>query len=85
MVFNHEQFKEIIEDLNKKDKFINEANKEKYSKEFIDFIFKLLTYKQEDRPTATECLNHEWITNPLTAAIKFADEQSKIIEREKKK
>ena len=83
MVFNHEQFKEIIEDLNKKDKFINEANKEKYSKEFIDFIFKLLTYKQEDRPTATECLNHEWITNPLTAAIKFADEQSKIIEREK--
>ena len=85
MLFDHKQFKEIIEDLNKKDKFINEANKEKYSKEFIDFLFKLLTYEQEDRPTATECLNHEWFTgNPLTAAIKFSEEQSTIIEGETK-
>lgn len=27
-----------------------------------DFISKLLTYKQEDRPTAEEALKHAWLT-----------------------
>jgi serine/threonine protein kinase len=26
-----------------------------------DFITKLLTYKQDDRPTAEDCLQHPWI------------------------
>ena len=26
----------------------------------VDFILKLLIYKPEDRPSASECLKHEW-------------------------
>ena len=89
MVFNEKQFKEHINILRFQYRngnlFYNEKTKEKYSEQFRDFLFRLLTYEHKDRPTATECLNHEWITgNPLTAAYEFAEEQSKIIERETK-
>jgi len=34
-----------------------------------DFITKLLTYKQDERPTAEECLQHPWIVELASITI----------------
>ena len=38
-------------------------NKNKFTEKSYDFINKLLFFNPEDRMTATEALNHEWLAD----------------------
>jgi len=56
---------------------------DKWSKEFNDFIFKTLTKSPDQRPTATELLEHPFITRAKTRVLlqPLLDQQDQIISR----
>jgi serine/threonine protein kinase len=56
---------------------------DKWSKEFNDFLFKALTKSPDQRPTATELLEHPFIKNAKTRVLlqPLLDQQDQIINR----
>ena len=51
----------------------------KYIVIHLDFLFKLLTVQLKSRPTAKECLQHDWLNeDPLLGAKEYAGEQEQI-------
>eukprot|EP00003_Mantamonas_plastica_P005258 TRINITY_DN141_c2_g1_i5.p2 TRINITY_DN141_c2_g1~~TRINITY_DN141_c2_g1_i5.p2 ORF type:complete len:303 (+),score=150.22 TRINITY_DN141_c2_g1_i5:62-970(+) len=55
---------------------------ERWSDEFNDFIAKCLTKEMKDRPTATELLKHDFITNSKSSSVLSALVLDYIEERE---
>ncbi|CAB9526678.1 expressed unknown protein [Seminavis robusta] len=49
-----------------------------YSDQAKDFVSKLLTYKDEERPTAEEALSHPWITGD-NSGVPFAAAEPQIV------
>ena len=43
-----------------------------------DFITKLLTYKQEERPSAQEMLQHNWIVDLSSVTVNEAEAMSAL-------
>ena len=89
IVFNPEKLKKHINILrtgySTGNMFYNEKTKQVYSDTFIDFLFKLLTVELKNRPTAKQCLEHDWLNeDPLMGAREYAGEQEQInIEEDK--